>query len=559
MAASRKKEKSIVPIIVVLVVVAVLLLIAVLTNNRPSNARVDLNGYFASENGNIAVVRDNVLTHEDFWCTDGRIYISVTYLQEKLNKRFYFDQTESILLYTLPTGTVEADLSTKWEDGPVLIRRNETVYVIIDYVKQYTAMTWQYYETPERIVLRTVFGDSGVVRTLKEATVRSGASVTKPIMTVLPPGTAVHYLEEQAEWDLICTEDGIEGYISKNDLSDPELVNTPSPYKEPEYTTPEPEHNICMVWQQVRYKSENDDLEELLSQSKGVTVVSPTWLFLKDGEGNFDSSADVSYVERAHAMGLKVWILLNNMDNEIYGETLHRNFNVSSNRRKLIQGIMQVLRDTGADGINVDIESLSSAGAPGFLQFIRELSVACHRGGYILSVDNYVPSPWTNYYDRKEQAVFADYIVVMAYDEHYAGAEAGSTASMEFVLSGIEATIAQVPAYKVICGVPFFTRLWIGTGSAPSSISLGMNEIPAYISKYNVTPSWEISLGQYYAEFEIDGEQARIWIEDKESMTLRLDNLTSYGLAGIAAWRLGMETADVWNAFAQFFENNQIQ
>nr|MBQ6241770.1 hypothetical protein [Lachnospiraceae bacterium] len=559
MASSRKKDKTVLPTILVLVAVAVLLLIAVLTNNKPSTLRVDLENYFSSRDGAFAVVRDNQLTHEDLILRDGVVYTSVTYLQEKLNKRFYYDKTEKLLLYSHPSGTREADMKSLYEGAPVLLEEDGGVYVQLSYVQQYTAMTWQLYEEPQRLVMKTVFGDYGEVQATQPATIRSGASQTKPIMTQVESGERLYYLEEQAEWDLVCTADGIQGYVSKTEVSDPVIRNELSPYAEPAYSMPEPMQNIGLVWQQVQVKAENGDLEHLLAKVKGVDVVSPTWLFLKDGEGNFDSSASADYVRTAHQKGLQVWALFNNMDHAIYGDELCSAFDVTSHRRHLIDGIMDVLRECGADGINVDIESLPTAGGPGFLQFIRELSLACHKEGLILSVDNYVPSAWTAHYDRKEQAVFADYLIVMAYDEHYAGSEAGSTASLPFVIKGVEDSLEQIPAYKLICGVPFFTRLWVGSGRTPGSSPLDMRSVSSYLERYEAEPQWNTELGQSYAEFMLDGEQARIWIEDVESMSLRLDRLSTYGLAGIAAWRLGMEVDEVWTVWNQFFEINQIQ
>ena len=558
MASSRKKEKTVLPTIIVLAAVAVLLGIAVLTNNKPSTLRVDQENYFSSRDGAFAVVCNDQLTHEDVILRDGVVYVSVTYLKEQLNKRFYYDETEKLLLYSHPSGTREADMKSLYEGANILLEEDGGTYVQLSYVQQYTALTWELFEDPQRLVMRTVFGDHGEVQTIRPATIRSGASQTKPIMTEVESGVPLFYLEEQAEWDYVCTADGILGYVSKAEVSDPVIRNIPSPYAEPAYSMPEPMQNIGLVWQQVQVKAENGDLERLLAKSKGVDAVAPTWLFLKDGEGNFDSSASADYVNAAHRKGIQVWALLNNMDNAIYGDELRSVFDVTSHRRHLIDGIMDVLRECGADGINVDIESLPAEGGPGYLQFLRELSLACHKEGLILSVDNYVPSAWTAHYDRKEQAVFADYLIVMAYDEHYAGSEAGSTASLPFVIKGVEDSLAQIPAYKLICGVPFFTRLWVGGGRTPSSSPLDMRSVSSYLERYEAEPQWNTELGQSYAEFTLDGEQARIWIEDVESMSLRLDRLSTYGLAGIAAWRLGMETDEVWTVWNQFFEINQI-
>lgn len=52
-------------------------------------------------------------------------------------------------------------------------------------------------------------------------------------------------------------------------------------------------------------------------------------------------------------------------------------------------------------------------------------------------------------YNRKEQGVMADYVVIMGYDEHFGGSpEAGSVSSYNFVKEGIEETLKEVPAEK---------------------------------------------------------------------------------------------------------------
>lgn len=554
MAPSRKKAKSILPVLIVLGVVAALLIIAVLTENRPNQKAVDLKEFFASEKGSFPVIRDYVLTREDFLVEEGAVYTSVTYLQEQLNKRFFFDEKEELLLYTRAAGTAEAGLQSRYGDRPVLLKKGENYYALLEYVEQFTALSWKLYQDPQRLVLKTSFGEEGEIKTLSRATIRSGPSVSSPILTEVEAGTVLHYLEEQAEWDLVCTEDGIPGFVAKSEVSYPTIVTTHSDYTEDTYPVVQMEGPVGLVWHMVGYPSDNDMLEELTASVQGINVISPTWLYLKGGTGEVVSLADADYVKRAHAMGYQVWVLINNLNYDIYGETLCENFDVSSHRRKLIQTIMSELEACGADGINVDIENLPAAGGRGFLQFLRELSVETHKAGYILSVDNYVPSQWTQYYNRSEQAVFADYLVVMAYDEHYAGSDAGSTASLPFVIQGVENTLAQVPAHKVIMAVPFFTRVWRGHGDSLTSMALRMREVPSYLEKYQLEPGWNSELGQYYAEFTIDGDLARIWIEDIESTSLRLDSLSGYGLAGIAAWRLGMESEEVWPVFEQFIK-----
>ena len=251
MASSRKKVKNSVPVIVVLAVVAALLLIAVLTENKPSLRKIELNDFFKSEEGSMAVVRDNVLTHEDFLAENGVAYTSVSYLQEKLNKRFFFDKTENRLLYTRPEGTAEADLTTKFGKHPVLLQRADKYYVLLDYVAQFMALEWTLYEEPLHLVMKTVFGEEGEIRATERATVRAQASVTSPILVTLEVGEKVHYLEEQAEWDYICTIDGISGYVSKKEVSEPAIITTHTDFVEPVYKTVQEGTTVGLVWHQI--------------------------------------------------------------------------------------------------------------------------------------------------------------------------------------------------------------------------------------------------------------------------------------------------------------------
>ena len=170
-----------------------------------------------------------------------------------------------------------------------------------------------------------------------------------------------------------------------------------------------------------------------------------------------------------------------------------------------------------------------------YIQFIRELSLKCSNNGIVLSVDNYVPSDYTAFYNRAEQALFADYVVIMAYDEHYAGSpEAGSVASIGFVTDGVENTLKEVPANQVILGMPFYTRVWSETPVESdstatdetdttvdyelSSYATNMTEVQKLISANGVQPVWLDDIGQNYVEYQNGGVNYKIWIEDATSL-----------------------------------------
>ena len=205
--------------------------------------------------------------------------------------------------------------------------------------------------------------------------------------------------------------------------------------------------------------------------------------------------------------------------------------------------------------MNIDFENISlDAGEP-FVQFIRELSIPCRKYGIVLSVDNYVPMDHTDHYDRAEQGAVADYVIIMGYDEHYNGSdEAGSVASIGFVEKGIENTVADVPKEKVINALPFYTRIWETGADGISSQAVGMEMAQTYVADHQIATRWDEETCQNYGEFQDGDRLCQVWLEDAESIKVKLNIMEKYEIAGVAAWRLGFETADVWDVIGEYMD-----
>ena len=208
------------------------------------------------------------------------------------------------------------------------------------------------------------------------------------------------------------------------------------------------------------------------------------------------------------------------------------------------------------DGINVDFEEVSyDAGEP-FVQFVRELSIECRKEGIVLSVDNYVPRASTTHYNRKEQGIVADYVIIMGYDEHWgSGGVAGSVASLGFVEDGIVQTLEDVPANKVINALPFYTRVWKTDGDKVTSEALDMETAWNFIKNNGLNMTWDATTGQNYGEIQLGNTFYQIWMEDKDSIEAKLAVMRKYGIGGVAAWKLGYETPDIWDQIAVYMNS----
>ena len=231
-------------------------------------------------------------------------------------------------------------------------------------------------------------------------------------------------------------------------------------------------------------------------------------------------------------------------------DTLRR----TSSRQRLVNQLIAAAIQYELDGINVDLEAIPEEGGKAFIEFVRELSIMCRINGIVLSVDNYVPTASSGHYFREEQGVFADYVIIMGYDEHYAGGdEVGSVASYDFVEKGIQMTLEEVPKEKVINGIPFFTRFWrTDENGEISSEAMGMDKADEKARNNEVEPVWDETTHQYYIELEYEGSIYRMWMEEERSIEEKMTLIKQYDLAGVAAWKLGLERPAVWDVILKY-------
>lgn len=548
----------------------------------PSKKQMDLNTYFkrSSEDEVGLVVNDQILEAKGIK-EEGMTYLPLNEVQQYLSSRFYWDG--EALFYMLPTEVLQvfvgdttytiAGVETRLSND-ILIQRGDDLYLCVDFiVTVYSAMNrsvesdgylWLWDQWEEDVVVKSVE---------KNSAVRYEKSIKSPIVESIEKGDNIYILSEEDGWSKVQTENGLIGYVKTNRLQE----EATSKLMEGEYTTWDytsitREEPVVMAWQQNLNDSGINNLDNIIERTKGVlNTISPSWFTVTDEVGNFESRGSKEYVEKAHENGIEVWAMIDNINISIDS---HKLLSSTDARTNLIHGLMEEAKRLGIDGINLDFEKIKPDTGIHYIQFIRELSVACRNANIVLSVDNYVPSTSTQYYDRKEQGIVADYVIIMGYDEHWAGGlEAGSTASKSFVEKGIKDTLEEVPNNKVINAIPFYTRLWCETPaniSEPnakiiedenskyrrfslSSEAKGMKSSRELLEEKNITPIWDEEIGQYYAEYEESNQFYKIWLEEETSMREKLEIIDSFNIAGISAWKLGLEEEYVWGLIGEYF------
>lgn len=559
-----QKRKSILPFVIfIALVIVVALVFGISYRYKPTKERYDINTFFGNPGADhYSIMVDDVLLEEQAIYENEDIYLTFDTIEEYICDRFFWDEELRCIIYVMPDGS----RILRQEDGFYI--SEDTIYVKWDLITQYAQIHYVVSERPNRIVIQTDVDNKAFADVKKNSQIRYRAGLKSPILKDVEKGEALRILDTVDDWTHVVTSDGFIGYIKSNCLGDEyenayDMVNADQVY--PSVTLDE---KVCMAWHQMTSASGNDTLNEKLSKVKGLNVISPTWFFLSDDQGNVKSIADAEYVQKCHNLGIQVWALVENITYKVNEYEIFANYSI---RQRVIDSLISECLRYDIDGINVDFELLATEEGAGYIQFIRELSIECHRNGLVLSTDNYVPYNFNSFYNRAEQAVFCDYVIVMSYDEHLNDETgAGSVASIEYVRYAIEESLKEVPKEKLINAIPFYTRLWVETPKTEQEISsenasdeyssyklswktLGIAEAADYISENGMESVWQEETGQYYCEMEKEGSVHKIWLEDERSLEEKLKVVKENDLAGISAWKLGPETEAVWTLIEEYY------
>ena len=334
--------------------------------------------------------------------------------------------------------------------------------------------------------------------------------------------------------------------------NEPERINITLEREEKNYET----HNynmkddkITLAWFQVSGVAGNSGIDNNIATASGVNVLAPTWYSVKDSSGNMSCYASAGLVNKMHQRGTDVWALVSDFDTNVDFAALYSSKKARTN---MVNTLINDAEKYGFDGINLDCENIKSAYAKDYLQFVRELSIACERKGLVLSTDNYKPEAYNRCYNLKEQSRFVDYVIVMAYDEHYAGTDAGSVASLPFVKEAVEDTVQLVGKEHVIAGIPFYTRIWTTTDGNTTSRAVGMQAAVDQLNSDGQVALWNDDCGQYVASYTVGNATRQIWFEEEKSIEAKMQVIQENNVAGVAGWKLGLEKSSVWPVIRKY-------
>lgn len=529
-----------------------------------SSEKADLDEYYGVTEGQLAIILQDDRIPENALAVGPDVYFEYNTVKTYLNDGFYMNKDAGKLLYTTPLDIVAAVLGeTEYSDGDgvheagaaACLQRDGNIYIAAEYIRRFTNYSYEVFD--RHVQVYTEWGEKATAEIAKDTQLRVKGGIKSPILKELERGETVEVLEEMETWSRVKTSDSMIGYVENKRLGNygTEQETPVTDYVE-EYTSIAMDGRVCLGWHSIGGVGGNATLDAMLEESRGINVIAPTWFSLTDNEGSFRSYAAREYVDKAHGAGIQVWGVWDNFNYELETSTPVSSYEVlssTSKRQRLAQNIVETAAGLGLDGVNIDFEGISVECGEHYVQFLRELSVLCRKEKLILSTDNYVPFQFNNHYRLDTQGKVVDYVIIMGYDEHWHGSgDPGSVASIGYVSNGLDKTLEQVPAEKIVNALPFYTILWKTEGTQVTDQYITLSNMKSFVSRLSQPPVWDEDTCQNYAEWQNGNARYQIWIEDEESIKVKLNVMSSKGIGGVAVWRIGYGTPEAWALVSAF-------
>lgn len=561
----------VVPIILIVIIGLVSLSMPVMEKYSYGTEVADLDEFYEVKNGEAALILQNEKLPEKALIRENRCYLDLDTVHSYLNEGFFEDCSipGSALLYTDADGTWTAVPNEKKYDSvtgetvnteyTVCFYEGELLYLAADYVREFTNFSFEIFD--RHVQLYTEWEPYESMTVEKNTQIRTHGGIKSPILREVEKGEIVELLEEMENWSKVKTSDSFIGYIENKRMTHAGEVNmTPvTDARTSEYTTKMLDQKVCLGFHSIGGVGGNDTLQEMAAESVNMNVIAPTWFSLIDNFGNYRSFGTSDYVEKAHGMGYLVWGVVDNFNAAAelgYDIDETEVLSVTTQREYLISNLINEAVTLGLDGINVDFEGLNQSCGIYYVQFLRELGVACRKANLTLSIDNYVPFNFNDFYRLDIQGLVADYVLIMGYDEHYHGSgDPGSVASIDYVANGLERTLSMVPKEKVINALPLYTILWKTEGTAVSDQYITLNNLAAYVEQVGIKPEWDEVTCQNYAEWDSGVSHYQLWLEDGDSITAKLNVMNAKEIGGVGVWRLGYGTSEIWQLIGLYATN----
>ena len=545
----EKKKKIITRTLIIILAIIVLATIALIANdyiildsNKTTNLIIN-NRNVTSNLKNEIMIKDNM------------IYLSKQDIANFFDKYIYEEEETNQIITTYDKkiaeiGFEENTININGSDKTIRAhaeKENEIIYLPISEMTEVYGIEIEYLPDTKVVTMDSTDREQKKAILSSDVAVKSSTNFIAKTVDRVKKGDDVIVISSENGNSRIRTKNGKIGYVKSNKLTN-EVTVREDMEEEKQVTG-----KINLTWDYFsQYASAPDRSGQTI---EGVNVVSPSFFYI-DEDGDLRENVGEegeNYIEWAHNNGYKVWPMISNA--EAATESLDITSNIMNSyekRKELIEDIVNACVKYKIDGINVDFENMKQEDKDMYSRFIIELTPRLKEMGLVTSVDVTAPDggeTWSLCFDRHVIGDVADYIVFMAYDQYgVSSTKAGTTAGYNWVELSLNKFLQteEIEPEKIILAIPLYTRVWTTDSNGKvTSKTVDMKDINEVIPE-GTNKTWDDELKQNYVEYTEGGNKKQIWIEDIESLKAKISLITQNKLAGVASWRKGMETEEVW-------------
>lgn len=290
--------------------------------------------------------------------------------------------------------------------------------------------------------------------------------------------------------------------------------------------------------------------------------VSPSYFDINENGTLKLNTVDKAFVKNMHKENIKVVPFLSNHWDRAIGRA------ALSNREALATSITNAIIEYDLDGVNIDIENVTEVDKDTYTDLVKILrSKLPAEKEVVVSVAanpyNY-KTGWHGSYDYQKLGENADYLMIMAYDEHYEGGEEGAVAGIKFVEESIKYALKYVNKSKIVIGLPLYGRYW-KQGTSYGGRAASLTQIEDLIKNYesvvtydeeNQTAKAQISIMNTDVKPKLYGHTLTMgrydfYYENEKSIAAKLDLVNKYDIKGVGSWKIGMEQQSLWDIFKE--------
>lgn len=382
---------------------------------------------------------------------------------------------------------------------------------------------------------------AGVVKS-QQANIRDASSSSGSVIGSVTEGSGLVILDEKNDWYRVQTENGTDGWVAKW------MVSTKS-------LAPSLSNSKSMIAGYYVENYQDDPVgQTVLAKNLGLINTVIPFSYKVDQYGTISGRHYSKPFQLAKSSGAQTLALVNNIQGSNFNsDTIHRMLSNASSRSRAVNGIARLLVEKGYRGVNIDFENIKASDRIYLTAFFRELAATLRPKNLLVTAS--VPaktsddksSAHSGAFDYRALAPYLDMVMIMTYDEHYAGGDPGPVASLPWVEKVINYTLKSFPPQKVVLGIAAYGYDWSwGKGKA-----LQYKGIQNLIKGHKIAPKWHSVYKVPYFTYKSWGVTHQVWYENSYSTSYKADLVKKYGLKGVAVWRLGYEDPNVWTILRQ--------